>query len=86
MGTLITIKYPDAGAYKVYDERKKLATPTDWDYDLETWAVPKGRYCGENRYQGHITTLQFWIDPECTLLVVPHDAIMLAVRLQWTVK
>jgi len=51
-GTLLTIKYPDAGAYKVYNSDKTLAIPTDWDYDLETWAVPTGKYCGENRYQG----------------------------------
>jgi len=85
-GTLLTIKYPDAGAYKVYDEKKELAIPTDWDYTEETWALPTGKYCGENRYQGHLTRLQFWIDPGCTLYVVPRDAIMLAVRLEWTVK
>ena len=85
-GFLVTIRYPDAGAYKVYDETKRLATPTDWDYNIETWAKPSGRYCGENRYQGVINRLQFWIEPGCTLYVVPRDAIMLAIRLEWTVK
>ena len=51
-GMLVTIKYPDAGAYKVYDEFQELAIPTDWDHSIETWAVPTGRYCGENRFQG----------------------------------
>jgi len=51
-GTLITIRYPDAGAYKVYDRMKELAIPTDWDHDIETWALPTGKYCGENRYVG----------------------------------
>jgi len=30
--------------------------------------------------------LQFWIEPGCTLYVYPRDAIMLAIRLEWTVK
>jgi hypothetical protein len=83
---LITIPYPDAGAYKVYDENKELAIPTDWNYRTEQWDIPSGRYCGENRYVGLENTLQFWIEPGCTLFVAPRDAIMLAVRLEWTVK
>ena len=39
-GTLITIRYPDAGAYKIYTENQILAIPTDWDYETETWQVP----------------------------------------------
>jgi len=85
-GMLVTIRYPDAGAYKVYNEYKELSIPTDWDYNLETWAVPTGKYCGENRFEGVINKLQFWIKPGCTLYVVPRDAIMLAIRLEWTVK
>ena len=30
--------------------------------------------------------LQFWIEPGCALYVYPRDAIMLAIRLEWTVK
>ena len=30
--------------------------------------------------------LQFWIEPGCTLKIRPFDAIMLVVRLEWTVK
>ena len=33
-----------------------------------------------------INKLQFWIEPGCTLFVVPRDAIMLSIRLEWTVK
>ena len=65
---------------------QELANPTDWDYDLEAWAVPTGKYCGEHRYVGVENILQFWIEPECTLFVYPRDAIMLAIRLEWTVK
>ena len=60
--------------------------PTEWDNEIETWGVPKGEYCGENRYVGVQNFLQFWMLPGCTLYVVPRDAIMLAVRLEWTVK
>lgn len=48
--------------------------------------MPTGRYCGENRYVGVKNFLQFWIEPGCTLFIVPRDAIMLAIRLEWTVK
>jgi len=51
-GTLLTIPYPDAGAYKVYNEDGSLAIPTDWNQNTEQWAVPSGSYCGENRYVG----------------------------------
>ena len=30
--------------------------------------------------------MQFWLEPGCTLYVYPRDAIMLAIRLEWTVK
>ena len=46
--------------------------------------MPSGKYCGENRYVGVQNTLEFWITPGCTLYVYPRDAIMLAVRLEWT--
>jgi hypothetical protein len=41
-GTLVTIPYPDAGAYKIYNEFGELAIPTDWDHTIEQWAVPTG--------------------------------------------
>lgn len=85
-GTLIRVPYPDAGAYKVYTENQELALPTDWDYEIEQWAVPTGKYCGENRYVGVQNFLEFWIEPGCTLLIRPRDAIMLAIRLEWTLK
>ena len=85
-GTLITIPYPDAGAYKIYSESQELIPPTKWDYMTETWAVPQGEFCGEHRYMDIKNYLQFWIEPGCTLYVYPRDAIMLAIRLEWTVK
>lgn len=81
----MTIPYPDKGAYKVYKD-SVLAIPTDWDYNTENWAVPTGKYCGENRMNAVKNELEFWITPGCTLVVYPRDAIMLAVRLEWTKK
>jgi len=85
-GTLLKIRYPDAGAYKIYLENGELAIPTDWDHKTETWAIPTGKYCGENRYVGVWNYLDFWIEPGCTLYIYPRDAIMLAIRLEWTLK
>ena len=48
--------------------------------------MPTGKYCGENRYVGVENFLQFFISPGCTLYVHPRDAIMLAIRLEWTLK
>lgn len=85
-GTLLTIRYPDAGAYKLYDKRGELIIPTEWDNVIETWGIPQGRFCGENRYVGVQNFLQFWMEPGCTIFIHPRDAIMLAVRLEWTLK
>lgn len=84
-GTLITIPYPDKGAYKVYKD-KELAIPTDWDYSTSNYAVPTGKYCGENRFNPVDNELEFWIQTGCELVIYPRDAVMLVVRLEWTVK
>lgn len=63
-----------------------MVPPTDWDYDIETYAVPVGDRCGENRFIGVKNFLQFWIEPGCTIYVYPRDAIMLAIRLEWNVR
>jgi hypothetical protein len=60
-GMMVTVPYADAGAFKVYKEDRTLAHPTDWDHSIEQWAVPTGKYCGENRYVGVKNVLEFWI-------------------------
>jgi len=62
--------------------------PTEWDTTTGTWAIPTGRKCGENRYDGVENFLQFWIEPNCTLTVsvYPRDAITLAIRLDLPVN
>jgi hypothetical protein len=83
---MVTIWYPDAGAYTIYDKNQELVPPNDWDYEIETWAEIKGTKCGENRYEGVKNRLQFWITPGCTLFINPRDAIMLSIRLEWTME
>ena len=89
-GQLITIRYPFAQAFKIHywdiedDKAGELAIPTDWDHEAKTWHEVTGRYCGENRFEGVINRLQFWMVPGCELRIMPRDAIMLAVRLEFT--
>jgi hypothetical protein len=59
--------------------------PTDWDEKAKTWAKPTGKYCGEFRFEGVINRLQFYITPNnCVLTIKPRDAIMLAIRMEFT--
>jgi len=83
-GFLVTIQYPDAGAYSIYDENKRLVEPTEWDHSTQTWAEVTGPNCGQNRYEGVINRLQFWMTPSCRLSIIPRDAIMLGIRMEFT--
>ena len=84
---MVTIWYPDAGAYTIYDENQELVQPNEWDYSIETWGEVRGnKGCGENRYEGVKNRLQFWLTPGCTLFIQPRDAIMLSIRLEWTME
>ena len=87
-GFTVTIKYNAAGAYILYDENKNKILPTDWDPVARTWAAVTGRYCGEFRYEGVLNRLQFYIenfnDSGCVLYVYPRDAVMLGIRLEFT--
>ena len=85
-GFLVTIKYPNAGAYQILDSNKEAIMHTDWDHEAKTWAKPKGRFCGEFRYEGVINRLQFWLERGCVLYVRPRDAIMLAIRMEFTMS
>jgi hypothetical protein len=83
-GFLVTIKYNEAGAYSIYNENKHLIEPTAWDHNENTWAKPTGPNCGANRYEGVINRLQFWITPGCKLFIYPRDAILLGIRMEFT--
>jgi len=83
---LVQIYYPNAGAYQLFDKNGETIWPTDWDHEAKTWAKPTGQYCGEFRYEGVINRLQFWIDNNCQLIIKPRDAIMLAIRMEFTME
>lgn len=61
-----------------------MVEPTAWDHSAQTWAAVTGSSCGENRYEGVINRLQFWITPGCRLFIIPRDAIMLGIRMEFT--
>ncbi len=42
--------------------------------------------CGTNRYIGVQNFLEFYLTPGCTLNIIPRDAILVSVRLQWTLN
>lgn len=86
-GVHLTLKYNAAGAYTVWnDDTNKLIETNDWDDNAKTWGAVVGTGCGENRYEGVINRLQFYITPGCTLRIKPRDAIMLAIRMEWTME
>ena len=88
-GFVVTIKYNAAGAYTIYDQNRNEVQATSWDPVARTWAAPSGTYCGEFRYEGVINQLQFYIEnfnaDGCVLYIVPRDAVMLGIRLEFTV-
>ena len=85
-GFKVRIKYSDAGAYSIFDENNQVVAPTDWSAETGTYADLPRRACGENRYQGVLNILEFFIDPGCMLTIRPRDAIMLGVRLEFTMN
>ena len=40
--------------------------------------------CGVNRFVGVENYLEFFITPGCMVLIIPRDAILTSVRMQWT--
>ena len=85
-GFLVSIRYPSARAYQIFDSNMKPLMHTDWNNKAKTWARPKGAYCGEFRYEGVINRLEFWLERGCVLYIRPRDAFMLAIRMEFTMK
>ena len=83
-GFKVRIKYSNAGAYAIYDASNRVVEPTEWDDATEDWADLPRQRCGENRYIGVTNVLEFFITPGCPLTIMPRDAIMLGVRLEFT--
>ena len=78
-GVLLKIPYPNAGSYSV-KVGGQILTPIAFGTTIDvTTAV-----CGTNRYVGVQNFLEFFLTPGCTANVIPRDAILCNVRLQWT--
>lgn len=89
-GITIRVPYPNAGAYSV---KTKDAAGVMKIIDLLPIddATKKPRLinsatatCGVNRFVGIENYLEFFITPGCIILVIPRDAILTSVRMQWT--
>lgn len=80
----IKVPYPNAGAYAVYVDGKEIPV-TPWSEELGRNApLTKAKGCGENRFVGVENFLEFMLTPLCEVTVKPKDAIMTAVRMEWT--
>lgn len=83
-GVKLKIPYPVAGSFNV-KANGKVVDYNEWDKEAGRHsAVTKNKGCGENRYVGIENFLEFYITPDCDIEVVPRDALMTKVRLEWT--
>ena len=84
-GFVVRITYSNAGTYTIYDDNDNVIESTEYDVSTESWGQLPRQRCGENRYEGVKNILEFYITPGCPLVIRPRDAIMLGVRLEFTV-
>ena len=84
-GILIKVPYPNAGAYSV-KVNDVIVQPQSWDSVTQKPAAINvaTAKCGANLFVGVENYLQFFLTPGCTVIVIPRDAILTSVRLQWT--
>ena len=85
-GVKVKVPYWNAGSYEVSVDSKVIPY-TPWDTKIGRNAeltLRKG--CGENRFVGVQNFLEFYITPGCVVNVSPRNAIMGAVRLEWTME
>lgn len=87
-GVKIRIKFPSAMA--------RAVTINDEEIPYNQWVksatvVGQGEYgpitgskCGENRYIAVQNILEFYLTGECEIKIIPRDAIMTKVRMEWT--
>lgn len=84
-GVQVKIPYNDAGAYTVRAEGQEIPY-TQWDRDIGAPGELARTGCGENRYVGVQNYLEFYLEPGCEIVIEPHDAIYVNVRLDWTLE
>jgi hypothetical protein len=71
----IRIKYQSAGAYILRDRQSKQFPANAFDETKKTQTPIKGLYCGENRYESDINTLEFFMTPNCSIWIEGVDVI-----------
>lgn len=84
-GITIKVPYPNAGAYSVkvnnaIIELNQIESATKKPKLID----PLTATCGVNRFVGIENYLEFFITPGCLVLIIPRDAILTSVRMQWT--
>jgi hypothetical protein len=84
-GIKVKIPYPVAGTYSVRANGVKHA-PMAFDDVLGHPLQLNKVECGENRFQNLANWLEFYITPGCQIDIKPLDAIVGAVRMQWTLE
>ena len=82
-GVKIKIPYPVAGSVTILANNVKIDY-TPWNKELGRAEPLKKTFCGENRYVGIENFLEFYITPACEIRILPRDAIMTKVRMEWT--
>ena len=84
-GITIKVPYPNAGAYSVKVNAKIIdLLPIDSATKKPQLIDPTTATCGINRFVGIENYLEFFITPGCIVVIIPRDAILTSVRMQWT--
>lgn len=82
-GFIVKIKYSNANSYMITDSKGNIQNPTPWSNVIKNYEPITKFRCGENRYEGVVNILEFYITPGCSLRVQPRNTIMLGVRLEF---
>ena len=84
-GITVKVFYPNAGAYSE-SVAGSIIPPNSWDAKSHAPATidPATAICGTNRFVGVVNYIEFYLTPNCIVVINPRDAILTSVRLQWT--
>lgn len=66
------------------DPNGNVITANLWDDAAKNYKVLSKTFCGENRFLGVDNILEFYLTFGCTISIVPRNAIMARIRLEWT--
>jgi hypothetical protein len=71
---MVRIHYPTAQSYTVL-KNGKIIEFNMWDENYRMYGKINARFCGENRYIGVKNILEFYLTPDCEVILQPRDAI-----------